>query len=71
MKNVRTVFAGVTCMALAAVAGAQTSITLWDFNQAGLSTTSPAPGGTGVSYPIEATIRCPGAPTKDKKRRAQ
>ncbi len=34
-------------------------------------TTSPAPGGTGVSYPIEATIRCPGAPTKDKKRRVQ
>jgi|GEM_PF-2015033 len=53
MKNVRTVssvFAGVTCMALAAVAGAQTSITLWDFNQAGLSTTSPAPAsGVGTA----------------------
>jgi len=53
MKSVRTVsgvFAGVTCMALAAVAGAQTSITLWDFNQPGLSTTSPAPAsGVGTA----------------------
>lgn len=51
MKKVRELsgmIASVTTIVLAAVAGAQTSITLWDFNQAGLSTTSPAPAsGSG------------------------